>query len=103
MLRTGGDILYPLLGNPLLPFDPTSSLGCGVCDRVIADWCFAGAPSLFEVIRGKGIRQPPRIVWVKGDAEYTCESKAREMYHAWGTRENRQKNRKSAHRSVRVA
>jgi len=53
LLHTGWDILHHLYGNPLLPFDATSSLGCAICDPVIAAWCFAGAPSLYEVIRGK--------------------------------------------------
>ena len=51
LLHTGWDILHHLYGNPLLPFDPTSSLGCAICDPVIAAWCFAGAPSLLEVMR----------------------------------------------------
>jgi hypothetical protein len=53
LLHTGWDILHHLYGNPLLPFDATSSLGCAVCDPVLAVWCFAGAPSLYEVIRRK--------------------------------------------------
>jgi hypothetical protein len=48
LLHTGWDILHHLYGNPLLPFDPTSSLGCAICDPVIAAWCLAGAPSLFD-------------------------------------------------------
>ncbi len=51
VLHTGWDILHHLYGNPLLPFDATSSLGCAICDLVIAAWCFAGAPSIVEVIR----------------------------------------------------
>jgi len=44
LLHTGWDILHHLYGSPLLPFDLTSSLGCAICDPVIAAWCFAGAP-----------------------------------------------------------
>ena len=55
LLHTGWDILHHLYGNPVLPFDATSSLGCAICDPVIAVWCLAGAPSLYEVIRGKRI------------------------------------------------
>jgi hypothetical protein len=51
LLHTGWDILHHLYGNPLIPFDLTSSLGCAICDPVIAFWCFAGAPSLWEVLR----------------------------------------------------
>ncbi len=46
LLHTAWDILHHLYGNPLLPFDVTSSLGCAICDPVIAAWCFAGAPSM---------------------------------------------------------
>ena len=49
-LHTGWDILHHLYGNPILPFQPTSSLGCAICDPVIAAWCFAGAPSLFTLL-----------------------------------------------------
>ena len=51
LLHTGWDILHHLYGNPLLPFSLTSSLGCAICDPVIAVWCFTGAPSLWEVFR----------------------------------------------------
>ena len=45
LLHKGWDILHHLYGNPILAFDPRSSLGCAICDPVIAAWCFAGAPS----------------------------------------------------------
>ena len=54
LLHTGWDILHHLSGHPIIPFSPTSSLGCAICDPVIAIWCFAGAPSLFR--RRKGAR-----------------------------------------------
>jgi len=54
LLHSGWDILHHLYGNPLLPFDPTSSLGCAFCDPVLALWFFAGAPSIFDVIRQRG-------------------------------------------------
>jgi hypothetical protein len=55
LLHTGWDILHHLYGNPILPFDPASSLGCAVCDPVLAAWCFAGAPSLYDVIRRRSV------------------------------------------------
>ncbi len=68
LLHTGWDILHHLYGNPILPFDLTSSLGCAICDPVLAVWCFAGAPSLWEVLRKKsqsgdmhGFRQPQEL------------------------------------------
>jgi hypothetical protein len=51
LLHTGWDVLHHLYGHPLLPFDATSSLGCAICDPVLAAWFFAGAPSVFEVMR----------------------------------------------------
>ena len=36
------DILHELCGNPLLPFDPTSSLGWASCDPVIGVMVFCG-------------------------------------------------------------
>ena len=47
LLHTGWDILHHLYGNPIVPFVPTSSLGCAICDPMIAAWCFAGAPSVY--------------------------------------------------------
>ena len=47
LLHTGWDIMHDLYGNPIVPFVPTSSLGCAICDPIIAAWCFAGAPSVY--------------------------------------------------------
>jgi hypothetical protein len=46
LLHTGWDVLHHLYGNPIVPFVSKSSLGCAICDPVIAIWCFAGAPSI---------------------------------------------------------
>jgi hypothetical protein len=62
LLHTTWDILHHLYGNPLLPFDATSSLGCAICDPVIAAWCFAGAPSLYRLLRGRGVLRNPQIL-----------------------------------------
>lgn len=51
LLHAGWDILHHLYGNPLLPFQPTSSLGCAICDPVVAVWFFAGAPTVFGLVR----------------------------------------------------
>lgn len=53
LLHTGWDVLHHLYGNPLLPFDATSALGCAICDPVIAAWCFAEAPSVWEALRAR--------------------------------------------------
>jgi hypothetical protein len=53
LLHTGWDIVHHLLGHPIIPFSATSSLGCAIYDPVLAIWCFAGAPSVFTIFRGK--------------------------------------------------
>ncbi|MGB3635642.1 MAG: DUF6010 family protein [Rubrobacteraceae bacterium] len=58
LLHTGWDVLHHLYGNPIVPFVPDSSLGCAICDPVIALWCFAGAPSVYELFR-RGRRGGP--------------------------------------------
>src|SRR6266446_2248332 len=49
LFHTAWDVLHHLYGNPIIPFLPTSSIGCAVCDPVIAGLCFAGAPALNEL------------------------------------------------------
>jgi len=51
ILHTGWDIVHHLYGTPIVPFVATSSLGCAICDPIIAAWCFAGAPSVFGLFR----------------------------------------------------
>ena len=51
LLHTGWDVLHHLYGNPIVPFATGSSLGCAICDPVIALWCFAGAPSVYDSLR----------------------------------------------------
>lgn len=48
LLHTAWDLLHHLYGNPIVPFAASSSLGCFICDPVIALWCFAGGFSLFD-------------------------------------------------------
>ena len=48
LLHTAWDVLHHLYGNPIIPFVPTSSFGCAICDPVIAVWCFAGGRSLIR-------------------------------------------------------
>jgi hypothetical protein len=62
VLHTAWEILHHLYGNPLLPFDATSSLGCAICDPVIAAWCFAGAPSFYQLLRGRRVLQNQQIL-----------------------------------------
>jgi Family of unknown function (DUF6010) len=58
LLHTGWDIVHHLYGNPIVPFVANSSLGCAICDPVIALWCFMGAPSLLR----RGERRAPRVL-----------------------------------------
>lgn len=51
LLHTAWDIVHHLKGSPLIPFGLDSSLGCALCDPVIALWCFAGGLSARELLR----------------------------------------------------
>ncbi|XVS61075.1 DUF6010 family protein [Actinosynnema sp. CA-299493] len=44
LVHTAADVAHHLYGNPIVPFAEHSSLGCAVCDPVIALWAFAGGP-----------------------------------------------------------
>jgi hypothetical protein len=48
LLHTGWDVLHHVQGYPIIPFAEHSSLGCAICDPVIAVWCLAGGPSLAD-------------------------------------------------------
>lgn len=48
LLHTGWDVLHHLYGNPIVPFVPSSSAQCAVCDVVLALWYFYGAPSIYS-------------------------------------------------------
>ncbi|WP_216216728.1 DUF6010 family protein [Amycolatopsis aidingensis] len=52
LLHTGWDLLQHLDGNPIIPFAEHSSLGCAICDPVIAAWCLTGGRSIRELVRG---------------------------------------------------
>lgn len=51
LLHTGWDIMHHRRGAPIIPTLHDSSLGCALCDPVIALWCFAGGPSIKEIWR----------------------------------------------------
>lgn len=48
VLHSIWDATHDLWGQPILPFAPTSSYGCFVCDFWLAAWYFAGAPSPWQ-------------------------------------------------------
>jgi Family of unknown function (DUF6010) len=51
LLHSCWDVLHHFYGNPIIPFAPTSSAGCGITDVIIAIWFFAQAPSVFELVQ----------------------------------------------------
>jgi len=48
LLHSGWDVAHHLYGRPIIPFAPTSSVGCAICDPVIALWYGLGAPSVWR-------------------------------------------------------
>jgi hypothetical protein len=53
LLHTAWDVVHHVRGEPIIPFAEHSSLGCAICDPVIAIWCLAGGPAL---VSGPGRR-----------------------------------------------
>ena len=51
LLHTCWDVLHHFYGNAIIPFDPSSSAGCAVCDSILAIWFFMGAPNVFAVLK----------------------------------------------------
>lgn len=49
LLHAGWDVVHHLYANPILPFEPLSSLGCAITDPLVAVWYFAGAPSVWRL------------------------------------------------------
>ncbi|WP_309117160.1 DUF6010 family protein [Saccharothrix sp.] len=66
LLHTAWDFAHHVKGSPIIPFAEHSSLGCAICDPVIAVWCFAGGPSITRLRglvrstrgRGRGHAEP---------------------------------------------
>jgi hypothetical protein len=56
LLHTAWDVAHHVKGYPLLPFAEHSSLGCAICDPVIAIWCLTGGHSITEATHR--IRRP---------------------------------------------
>lgn len=48
VLHTGWDVVHHFYGSPIVPFVPSSSAGCAICDLGLALWYFLGAPSFNE-------------------------------------------------------
>jgi len=47
LLHTAWDVVHHFYGNPIVPFVPTSSAQCAICDALLAVWFFAQAPSVY--------------------------------------------------------
>lgn len=58
VLHTVWDAAHHAWGNPIVPFQPTSSAGCAICDLGIAAWYFAGAPSPWTRFRNRHASPP---------------------------------------------
>ncbi len=46
LMHAAWDLPHHLIGHPIWPYVPTSSLGCMIFDSLIAVWFLAGAPSI---------------------------------------------------------
>jgi len=51
LLHACWDLVHHFYGNPIVPFVPTSSAGCAICDVGLAIWYFLGAPSIYSRVR----------------------------------------------------
>jgi len=54
LCHTVWDVAHHLWGNPIVPFQATSSAGCAITDALIALWFWRGAPSVWVLARGGG-------------------------------------------------
>ena len=59
LLHTAWDIVHHLTRHPIIPFFATSSLGCAICDPVIALWCFVEAPPVTPWFRKRAAAPIP--------------------------------------------
>ncbi|MFI9604919.1 DUF6010 family protein [Streptomyces sp. NPDC004069] len=68
LLHAAWDVLHHLRGAPIIPFASHSSLGCAICDPVIALWCLRGGPSLPALISSWFSRGPTSTTAAGSDA-----------------------------------
>jgi hypothetical protein len=54
VLHTCWDLVHHYHGNPIIIFDPTSSIGCAICDLGLAAYYAIGAPA---IVRNAAIRK----------------------------------------------
>ena len=53
LLHTGWDAVHHFYGTPIVPFVPTSSGQCAICDVLLAVWFFYQAPSAYAYFQRK--------------------------------------------------
>lgn len=70
LLHAGWDLLHYFKGSPIIPFAGHSSLGCAICDPVIALWCLRGGPSIPALLRDKGANILNRVRSSKRAQDY---------------------------------
>lgn len=59
MLHASWDLLHYATGKPpIIPFAHDSSLGCAICDPVIALWCLRGGPPMTRLPRSRRSAKP---------------------------------------------
>jgi len=46
VLHTCWDLVHHYHGNPIIVFDPTSSIGCAICDLGLCAYYTFGAPAI---------------------------------------------------------
>jgi hypothetical protein len=51
LVHAAWDLAHYLRGHPIIPFAQHSSLGCAICDPVIALWCLRNGPSITDQLR----------------------------------------------------
>lgn len=50
LLHTCWDLLHHFYATPIIPASPSSSMGCAVCDSILAAWFFLKAPGIIRWI-----------------------------------------------------
>jgi hypothetical protein len=58
LLHAAWDVVHYVRGAPIIPFATHSSLGCAICDPIIALWCLRGGPSLRRLVDKSGPEGP---------------------------------------------
>ncbi len=66
ILHACWDVVHHLYGNPIVPFAPSSSAGCAICDPVIGLWYICGAQSIATWFRHSDARACRLHSWTRG-------------------------------------